>query len=267
MSGDLDAVAEQFVEAKRRARLLDEVPALKFERAYEIAHGIHRLRNADGEIGVGRKIGFTNPRMWAQYGAEAPLWAHVYDTSVHDVESESGAARFDLRETVQPKIEPEIVFRLSRVPAAGSSRQALLDCIDWVAHGFEIVDSHIADWRFTPAQAVADFGLHHALLIGDRKTMGEIADAERRLGEFDIELLCDGEVRDRGTGASVLGHPLNAILYLVDALAKASHLPQLRAGEVITTGTLTAALPIRPGERWSTKISGIELARMQVEFR
>lgn len=258
---DLDAVAVQFLSARRDGQLLRQPPALSIEQAYAVADRIYRARCANGERGVGRKIGFTNPRMWAQYGADGPLWGHVYDRTLRFVE---GDAHFDLAGTPQMKIEPEVVFGLREVPNKGCSVSDVLSCVDWVAHGFEMVASHIEDWRFTPPQAAADFGLHIALLVGARVPIADIGDAERALRDFGIELLCDGEVRDRGTGASVLGHPLNAIVFLVNALADAPHLPPLRPGDVITTGTLTAALPVRAGETWSTRIEGIGLAGMRV---
>lgn len=258
---DLDAVAAQFLSARRDGLLLREPPALSLEQAYSVADRIYHMRCTNGERGVGRKIGFTNPRMWEQYGANGPLWGHVYDRTLRYVE---GGARFDLAGTPQVKIEPEIVFGLREVPRKGSTVAQVLACVDWVAHGFEMVASHIEDWRFTPPQAAADFGLHIALLVGTRVPIADIADADRALRDFDIELLCDGESRDRGTGASVLGHPLNAIVFLVNALADAPQLPPLRPGEVITTGTLTAALPVRAGETWTTRIKGIELPGMTV---
>lgn len=256
-----DAIAARFLDARREATLLRDPPALDIEQAYTVADRIYRTRCAQGERGVGRKIGFTNPRMWAQYGAQGPLWGHVYDRTLRDVH---GDARFEVSGAPLVKIEPEIVFCLREVPRKGCSVTDVLACVDWVAHGFEMVASHIEDWRFTPPQAAADFGLHVALLVGKRVPVGAIPDAERALRDFEIELLCDGEVRDRGTGASVLGHPLNAIVFLVNALADAPHLPQLRAGEVITTGTLTAALPVRAGETWSTRIRGIGLAGLSL---
>lgn len=274
MSADIEAIAERFLAARRGARLLEAPPAFDLDTAYAVVDRIHRLRCAAGERGVGRKIGFTNPRMWAQYGADGPLWGHVYDSTLrhldadaHGAAAETPEVRFDLSHCVQPKIEPEIVFGLREVPRPGCDIGEVLACVDWVAHGFEMVDSHIAGWRFTPPQAAADFGLHVTLLVGRRVPLARIPDAQRALRDFRIELLCDGEVRDQGSGASVLGHPLEAIVFLVNALAAAPQFPPLRAGEVITTGTLTPALPIAAGELWSTRIEGIGLPglRMRVE--
>jgi 2-oxo-3-hexenedioate decarboxylase len=42
--------------------------------------------------------------------------------------------------------------------------------------------------------------------------------------------------------------------------------PPLGAGEVISTGTLTLAPPIKPGERWTTRVKGIPLEEIAVRF-
>ena len=57
-------------------------------------------------------------------------------------------------------------------------------------------------------------------------------------------------------GANVLGSPLISLGYLVDLLEKQPGRQPLRAGEIITTGVLTDAHPVAPGETWRTEISG-----------
>lgn len=63
---DLEAIAARLLEAHREATLLSDPPSLDIDQAYAIADRIFRARCRNGERGVGRKIGFTNPRMWAQ---------------------------------------------------------------------------------------------------------------------------------------------------------------------------------------------------------
>ena len=144
---------------------------------------------------------------------------------------------------------------------------ALLAAIDWVAHGFEIVQSIFPGWRFAPADTVAVNGLHGALLIGPRHAVGAGAAAWRTaLPAFDIELLCDGQVVDRGNAANVLDGPLSAVRHLVDLLASDPVNPPLAGGEIVTTGTLTRAMPVKAGETWSTRLDGIALAGIRLRF-
>jgi 2-oxo-3-hexenedioate decarboxylase len=130
-----------------------------------------------------------------------------------------------------------------------------------------VVQSLFPGWRFAPADTVAAFGLHGALLLGPRVPVtGDKAALARRLAGFTIALSRDGEVQDRGTAANVLDGPLLAIRHLVDVLAADPESPRLQAGEIVTKGTLTRALPIRPGETWSTAIEGVELPGVSVTF-
>jgi 2-oxo-3-hexenedioate decarboxylase len=64
----------------------------------------------------------------------------------------------------------------------------------------------------------------------------------------------------------VLDSPLLALRHLVELLANDSHNPPLRAGETISTGTLTLAMPVSADENWTTKVSGIPLEEITLRF-
>ena len=64
---------------------------------------------------------------------------------------------------------------------------------------------------------------------------------------------------DRGVGANALGHPASALAHLASVLANQPQFEPLAAGEIVTTGTLTAAMPIEPGEQWSSQYAGCRL--------
>lgn len=83
---------------------------------------------------------------------------------------------------------------------------------------------------------------------------------------FTIALACAGIVGDRGRGANVLGSPLAAVAHLISLLATQPRATALQAGELVTTGTLTQALPIRAGETWGTALDGIGLPGLSVTF-
>ena len=143
----------------------------------------------------------------------------------------------------------------------------LLKSIDWVAHGFEIVQSIFPGWKFAAPDTVAAFGLHGALLIGPRHTIAAHAeDWGRTLSTFEIDLKRDGVVVDHGLARNVLGGPVSALRHLIDIPARDQVNPLLAAGEIVTTGTLTRALPVTAGETWTTELTGIGLAGICVRF-
>jgi 2-oxo-3-hexenedioate decarboxylase len=77
---------------------------------------------------------------------------------------------------------------------------------------------------------------------------------------FQIALTRDDADVANGSGANVLDGPLSALRHLVNLLENDPSNRNLSAGEIVSTGTLTRALPIMPGERWSTKLSGIQIS-------
>jgi 2-oxo-3-hexenedioate decarboxylase len=144
---------------------------------------------------------------------------------------------------------------------------ALLSCVDWVAHGFEIVQSIFPQWQFSAADTVAANGLHGALLIGPRHKIGlRAAEWQNALTAFEIDLLCDGRVIDRGHSANVLDGPVSALRHLVGLLARDPINPPPAAGEIVTTGTLTRAMPVKSCETWSTALDGIALDAIRLRF-
>src|SRR5215213_4975698 len=236
-------------------------PNFALNEAYHVTGAVRQLREARGETPVGRKIGFTNRTTWPDY---APMWGYVYDQTVHDLADIEET--FSLAGLAEPCIEPEIVFRLAVAPTPGMDERALLGCIDGVAHGFELVQSIFPGWSFTAPDAVAAFGLHGALLLGPWHPVTANEEWEQVLSTFTVDLLCDGEVVDRGQASNVLGGPLSALRHLVELLAWDSVNPPLAAGEIVTTGTLTRVPPVAPGEVWSTAFADVTLDGIRVQF-
>ncbi|WP_375459041.1 hypothetical protein [uncultured Enterovirga sp.] len=115
-------------EGRQIAPLSDGDPAFDLASAYRVAADVRRLREERGERVLGRKIGFTNTTIWAEYAVDAPIWGHVYDTTLHRLTGPE--ASFGLSVLAEPRIEPEIVFCLSRQPRADMDERALLSCVD-----------------------------------------------------------------------------------------------------------------------------------------
>jgi 2-oxo-3-hexenedioate decarboxylase len=178
------------------------------------------------------------------------------------------AVTVNAAEFVEPRIEPEIMFGLKTAPSPGMAEDALFDCVDWVALGYEIVQSIYPGWKFTAADVVAANGVHGCLLVGNRHPVApRRAQWLRELAAFEVTLHCDGSASQLGGGALVLGSPLNALAHLVGLLADDPHNPPLRAGEIISTGTLTLAMPVKAGQTWTTKTSAIPLEDIGIRFQ
>ena len=256
---------DAFAQGRSIAPFTSRDPGFDMARAYAVAEGLHRARLARGERPVGRKVGFTNRNIWPEYGVYEPIWGHVYDTTV--VRAKGGRAELPLGRLLEPRIEPEIVLHFARTPPVTRDEAEILACVDWIAHGFEIVQSPFPGWKFKVEDTVAAGGLHGALVVGEPVPVSGIADCVRKLREFRIALARDGAVQAEGTGANVLDSPLLAFAHLAEVLARLPQFAAVGAGEVVTTGTLTAALLVKPDETWSTTLSGIELPGLAITFR
>jgi 2-oxo-3-hexenedioate decarboxylase len=260
---DCSEVAREILatlDARRQIQPLSLRPGgFGLDAAYGVTAALRDLREARGERPVGRKIGFTNRTIWDEYGVHAPIWGYMYDTTLRDADGH--AAELPASRLVEPRIEPEICFGLARAPEPGMDEAALLACVEWIAHGVELVQSLFPGWRFAAADTVAALGLHGAYVVGPRRRVRDEARADwlEALTRFSIELSCDGRPVDTGRAANVLGGPLSALRHLVGLLDADARHPPLAAGEIVTTGTVTRAFPVEPGQTWATRLTGIAL--------
>jgi len=266
---DLHALASEMKAAQDSRREIapftTRFPGFDLSTAYEVAHLVHLARLADGAKPVGRKIGFTNPDMWAKFGVREPIWAYIYDSTV--VHLRETHTTCDLSRFADSRIEPEIVVRFEEAPEARAGLAGILDAIGWVAHGFEIVQSHFPGWKFQAPDTVADWALHATLLIGPPQPLPRLGgDVMAALESFTLDLSCDGRLVESGKGSNVLGSPLAAIAHLSSVLARQPHYAPLQAGEIVTTGTITTAHSIRADETWRSEVQGIALPGLTVAF-
>ena len=268
---DIHALAQELLAALDHATLVTPPtkrwPDLDFATAYLVAAETTRLRRARGERPVGRKIGYTNRAIWAQYDVHQPIWAHAYGHTVHHAHDNSAAQ--SLARMVAPRIEPEIAFRLSATLPVGCTDPAvILRSVEWMARAFEIVDCHYADWKFKGPDSVIDFGHHAALIVGEPRAIAtaDIQALVNELRDCRVTLVQDGAIAATGVGANALDHPALALAFLADIVASQPEAAPIDAGEIVTTGTLTAALPVKPGETWRTDTEGLMLPPLTVTF-
>jgi 2-oxo-3-hexenedioate decarboxylase len=265
---DATNLAAELVDLDSHARAVPpfsaRYPGLSAEGGYAAARKMHAHRLAQGWQPVGRKIGFTNRTLWERYGVHEPIWGFVYDRTL--IQAADGAAAVSLAGLLQPRIEPEICFRLKAAPPATRDPAQLLDAIEWIAHAVEIVHCWHPDWKLQLPDCTAANGLHGRLIVGAPVPVEKISGLAAALPFLRIDLFRNQEKKDQGVGSNVLGSPLLALSFLIDLLAKQEHSPKLAAGEIITTGSLTDAHPVAPGERWRTDLHGFATRNLEIRF-
>lgn len=266
----VSALARELFEARASGRMVAVPPSAReghfdLAAAYAVEAELTRARRESGRVTVGRKVGFANKAIWRVLKLQTLVWANMYDDTVQY--AEHGGGSFSMARMRSPRIEPEIVFKLAEVPQSGDIA-AVLAAIEWMALGFEMVDCPFPSWKFQPADFVASFGLHAALVVGEPRRVAPddrsvLADA---LAGFQMLLSKNGELLEEGSGKNALRSPAICLGELASAIAAQPGAEPLRPGELISTGTLTAAHPVVAGERWQAETRGVDLSPVTLQI-
>jgi 2-keto-4-pentenoate hydratase len=201
-------------EADRRplAPLIHLRPELDITEAYAVQDLNTRVRLAAGERLVGRKVGLTSLAMQRQLGVDEPDFGVLFDSMrIPD----RGSIMID--ELIAPRAEAEIAFVLGR-PLSGpdvtvaDARAAVAQ----VLPAIEIIDSRIADWKIALADTIADNASSARVVVG--AAVDATPELLATLKDERIELAVNGRMVAQGTGAAVLGDPIEAVAWLARTL-------------------------------------------------
>ena len=218
-------LAAEIDAAHTTGRLLDPPPdVLDLDRAYAVQGRLTLLRTARGARRIGWKLGYTSAAMREQMGVDAPNLGPLLDTMLVT----DGVVPAAL---AQPRVEPEVAVVVGPDGGPAQVRAAL-----------EIVVSVWRDYRFTLELNTADGSSAAGVVLGP-----ELAAAD--LPALPVTLRRDGEVVGEATAAAAMGHPFAALEWLAGELSRRGE--RLLPGDLVITGGLTAAVPIRPGEQVS----------------
>lgn len=264
---DPKALAREIASAHSNREAIAVPPSareggLDLTTAYAVEGELVRMRKASGRKTVGLKVGFANKAMWRVLKLETLVWAHMYDDTVrHAVNNE---ALLSVAKMAVPKIEPEIVFKLRSPIAPDADAAAVLGSVEWLALGFEIIDCVYPDWKFTPVDFVAAYGLHAGLIVGTplAVTPELIPSLVDQLAAFTVTLQKNGETVAQGAGRNSLKSPALCLGELSSASAKAGE--PLKAGDLVSSGTLTEAQLIGPGQTFSAVVEGLSVGPLTV---
>jgi 2-oxo-3-hexenedioate decarboxylase len=240
-------------------------PGFDLDAAYAVEAELVRMRRASGRTTVGRKVGYANKALWRALKLDTLVWARMYDDTV--TMAGERAASLPLGRMCSPKLEPEIVFKLRTPVEAGADAVSILQSVEWLALGFEVVDCIYADWKFQPSDFVAAYGLHAALVVGEPTMVGEgnVAALADALPSFTLRLQKDGTLAAEGSGRNSLRSPALCLGELASAIAKRPGAAPLAAGELVSSGTLTEPQPIAAGETWTARVEGLGLADLTLQ--
>ena len=267
----VDALAHELLLGYEAGRMmpapLSSRPGFDLNTAYEVEGTLKRLRETGGHRSVGRKVGYANKAMWRLLKLETLVWAHMYEDTVHY--SDNNTATLALPRARSLKLEPEIVFGLKRAMTTENlDAAAALEATDWLALGFEIIDCPFPGWQFQPSDFVACFGLHAALVVGEKMAVGPelITQLVDDLPRCKVRMLRNGDFVEEGSGKNSLRNPALCLAELGSAVLRRFPTEPLAEGEVLSTGTLTAGHLMDKGDVWTTEVTGLEVPALTLRL-
>ncbi|MDE2878122.1 hypothetical protein [Candidatus Palauibacter soopunensis] len=231
--------------------------------AYRIGAALDRRLRERGYRPAGCKVGFTNKAIWPRFGLDEPILAPIYARTLRLARP---AAEVSLATFRAPMIEVEVVFGIEPGGDARRGEAPNGGRPSWIALGFEIVDCHYPDWHLTPADSVADFGLHGALIVG-RPVTREVPDFDERVARLDrleVRLLRNEALVARGRGSDVLGHPREALEVVPRLWPRFSGAGIPAHGLLVSTGTMTPLEPLSAPDVWRVEASGVDLPGLRI---
>jgi 2-keto-4-pentenoate hydratase len=269
---EIEKVARGLLSAYETGQMVtvppSERPGFDLDADYRVEAALKKFREAEGHKTVGRKVGYANKAMWRILKLETLVWAHMYDDTVHY--SEGSSASLSIAHPRSLKIEPEIVFGLKEpaMAAGAPDAAAALGRVEWLAVGFEIIDCPFPEWKFQPSDFVASFGLHAGLVVNEKmvvraESIGSLADG---LSRFKVRMLRNGEFVEEGSGRNALKSPALCLAELGAAVARRFPGGPLSAGEIISSGTLTAGHATSKGDEWTVEVEGLPLGALTLRL-
>jgi len=236
------------------APLSEQTPDITIEEAYQVSLRMFERRLADGEVMIGKKIGVTSKVVMDMLNVRQPDFGFLTDTMVYGNSAEVPASST----LIQPKAEGEIAFVLKQdLKGPGITNADVIAATDFVMPCFEIVDSRIRDWQIKIQDTIADNASCGAIVLGDKA----VSPLDVDLATCGIVVSLNGEIISTGAGAAAMGSPVNAVAWLANTLGQYGI--ELKAREVILSGSLVPLQTVKPGDSMHLEIGGIGQAAVR----
>lgn len=236
-------IAEYLMKGEKEKKALKKVTSvyktdLTIEEAYQIQKVIISTKLANGHKMIGPKMGLTNKAKMEQMGVNEPIYGYVFDYML----IENGGF-VSMSELIHPKVEAEIAFVIGEdIVGPGVTGAQVLASTRAVLPALEIIDSRYENFNFTLPDVIADNASTSRVVFGTKLTDPNLVDLEL----VGATLSINGEIKELGAGAAVLGHPANAIAMLANMLSRRGE--KIRKGNIILSGALTSATQLEKGD-------------------
>jgi 2-oxo-hept-3-ene-1,7-dioate hydratase len=218
-------------------------PQMTMDDAYAIQDAWMDLKLGQGRAPIGRKIGLTSRAMQLAVNIDEPDSGLLLDDMLFQ---DGGNIPFD--RFIEPRVEVELAFILSRDINGPASLFEVLDATDYMVPAIEIIDARIhrqdpeTGASRTVLDTISDNAANAGIVLGGRPVRPDAVDP-RWVGAI---MYRNGVIERTGLAAAVLNHPANGIAWLAQRLAQYDE--GLRAGEIILAGSFTSPEFARRGD-------------------
>ncbi|MFB4161261.1 2-keto-4-pentenoate hydratase [Geomicrobium sp. JSM 1781026] len=227
---------------------------LTVEDAYQIQTEFLQLKDSKETRQTGRKIGLTSKPMQQLLGVNEPDYGVLFSDML--IQNDGVV---ETNQTMQPKVEAEIAFVLKRnLQGPNVTVADVFEATDYLVPSIEIVDSRIKDWKITLPDTIADNASSGLYVLGNKVTAPRDVDAK----SVGMVLYKNGEIVGTGVGALAMGDPATCVAWLANKLSEYGE--ELKAGETILSGALSAAVEAAPGDHFTAKLA--HLGEVNVRF-
>ena len=253
-----ESLAAQLIQAQKErvgtSPLTEVQPGFTTKDAYDVQLEIIRQRLDQGQTIVGKKIGLTSLAMQKLLGVDEPDYGHL----LNEMAVENGT-EIPFERVMQPKVEGEIAFVLKKdLQGPNVTVLDVLQATDYILPSLEIVDSRVKDWKIKLQDTIADNASSALYVLGGKPVKVDEVD----LAQIGMVLLKNGEIINTGVGAAAMGNPALCVAWLANKLSEFGI--TLKAGEVILSGALSAAVDAKPGDIFTAKLA--HLGEVSVRF-
>jgi|SRR5699024_1007225 len=218
--------------------LTEKASNLSVEDAYAVQLKNVKQKIAEGHQVTGKKIGLTSVAMQESLGVSEPDYGHLLDSMI--VENNGAILK---EQVMQPRVEAEIAFVLKDdLRGPNVSTLDVLQATEYIVPALEIVDSRVKDWKIKLPDTIADNASSGLYVLGDQP----IPVNKFNLKQVGMALYQNGKLCNTGVGAAALDDPAYCVAWLANKLSEFDI--SLKAGEVILSGALSAAVSAEQGD-------------------
>ena len=217
---------------------------------------------------VGYKAGLTNPAVQKRFNTDKPVWGKLYEGMI-----QPSGATIDAAFGARPLYEADMLVRVKSA-AVNQARTPMevLESIDQVIPFIELPDLLVQAPPQLNGPAVGAINVGARLGVAGQPLPVPVLRAERyalldALQNMTITLTDAQGVRlGQGKGSDILEHPLNAVVWLAQALQQEGI--AMQPGDLISLGSFSPLLPPKPGLSVTATYGGLPGAQpVRVSFK